>query len=198
MRGIDVEDLLPSPIKMVINASADEFYMYNGDGFDEVLNEHNKNHDEKIKEVFVLFVDGLEQPYLLEPNYYEIYVGEDNILSGYMPDAESYENVSKLIQFVLDSYHDQIIEAQHQLEKLLEDYEMDNFDELLYSYYRIHDNKRTFYFLKRLAEKYPASYYVNTLRRVYATGLNKMHPRNPALARKIRDKKRGFDKNFHN
>lgn len=198
MTKIEIEEMLPSPIKIVINCyeeDMDSLYYYGY--FSDVLTEHNKGREEKIDSINVLCVDGLEEPYVFDPNYYEIYVGEDNVLSGILPSKDCYGDLTKLMDFVLSVYHDDIIKAQDIHQKKLEEFEFENYDELLYFYYRNRDDTRYFYFLKRLAEKYPHSSYDRTLRRIYRSGLDGVHEKSMAMERKLFGKHRGFKKDFH-
>ena len=66
-------------------------------------------------------------------------------------------------------WHDKIIKIQEANKRTLEKYKADQYDEMVYAYYsyRTDDEHSVFQYLKRLAERYPNSRYMNSFNRQY-------------------------------
>lgn len=188
----EVEEVLPSPIKIEICCDSDYFKMTVQDSFEVLLDEHNKKYDTKIENISRRFSDFDESQ--LEDNEFEIRIGGQLIHKGKGPDffeddqsciKNFYKSIVSLTEGILDTWHDQIISVQEENNKKLEIYKEESYDEILYAYYCIHSDTRAFQYLKKLAARYPNSFYKNKLRRVYINGLHGWHKKNKDLANKM-------------
>lgn len=89
---------------------------------------------------------------------------------------------------ILNIWHDKIIEVQKSNKLKLKQLEKEGYNEILFSYYNLQTDKRAFFYLKKLAERYPNSKYMDRLKRVYRSGYWGWHRRNPEMATKLNKK----------
>ena len=206
----DVEELLPSPIKIEICCDPNDFKMVVQDSFNEVLKNHNRNYDTKIENIRRNYVNeyGDEDFSMLEHNECRVFVGNKIVQYTKCPDiyttdlsveipqsiSDYYMSIVPITEQILNIWHDKIVEIQDENNKKLENYKLDGYDELIFAYYSINSDDRAFQYLKKLATRYPNSNYNNRLRRVYRNGLYG-HRRNKKLACKINKRKTNAIKN---
>lgn len=195
-----VEDELPIPLKFEINGDMEDL-IFAFENVRDIIDRHNENYVTKINEIYYQTVDHDDEDSRLEWNEYTVSIGKNVVLRGgwsdiydeYETNIEFYKSLLDLIEQVLVDYHDKIIEQQNVNEVKLMEFEKDGNDEILYLYYSTMRDRRAFLYLKRLAQRYPNSFYRNRLRRVYVNGSYSIS-KNSKMANKL--KRRRGDKNF--
>lgn len=189
-----MEDELPSPILLRICCLPEDCEYIIRERLDRILDLHNENYETKIEYITSFCIN--EQEGVLSWNEFEVYVGKTLVHKGKGPEW-SIESVLKLEAFyklvldvvegVLETWHDKIIEVQMKNYEKLEDCIKNGYDELVYAYYYYHDDDRAFGYLKRLAMRYPNGSYMRRLRRIYRMGTS----RQAILASKLHNRWEG-------
>ena len=115
----------------------------------------------------------------IDYNEFKIYVGRKLMHEGREPSLtpktekvgdEFYMSILSLIEGNLNTWHDEIIKVQEENEAKLKDFEEEEYNELLFSYYYFNFDKKAFIYLKKLANRYPHSKYMDKLCRAYRAG----------------------------
>ena len=86
---------------------------------------------------------------------------------------------------ILNIWHDKIIEVQKSNKLKLKQFEKEGYNEILFTYYNFRLDKRSFFYLKKLAERYPNSRYMDKLKFVYRNGYRGWHRRSPEMVNKL-------------
>ncbi len=177
----DLEAYFPYPIKieygkchydddMVFSSLSKRYYH-------KLLNNHNKNYTKKIERIF--WFPYPEEEGILENNKFRISVGSEVVQFGKFPDAcrfedfkdteDFYKKITSIAELVMNLWHDKIIKIQEANIRTLEKFKVSQYDEMVYAYYyyRTDDKHTSFLYLKRLAERYPNSRYMNAFNRQY-------------------------------
>lgn len=199
-----VEELLPCPIKIEICCDFEEFKSVVQNSLKDLRLKHNKNYDTKIEYIRVQFIQADEDNdfSMKENKECRIFVGKDVVQYIKCPEINTNEISDKITQNIsyyywsivniteqiLKIWHDKIIEVQKQNESKVKQFEQEGYDEILFSYYNLRTDKRAFFYLKKLAERYPNSKYMDRLKRVYRSGYWGWHRRNPEMATKLNKK----------
>lgn len=196
LSATEVEEVLPSPIKIEICCEADDFIV--GDLFKNLLEKHNKKYETKIEYIARHYIDEDLKDTDYGHNEFKIFVGKELIYSGRGPNIfeetpelnESFfMSLIPITEGILNTFHKKIIEIQEENKKTVAKYEEEGYDEILYAYYCIRSDSRAFMYLKKLATRYPNSKFKSKLRRIYGYGLYG-HKENIALANKISKRQR--------
>lgn len=189
----ELEESLPFPVKIVICCVPRDFRMAVNDSFQEMLDRHNENYESKIDHVFRFYVDTDDNELELEYNEFEIYIGKDLVYKGKGPalfdttpyeDECFYNSIVTIMEGILNASHDRIIKVQEENYRKIEQFEDEEYYEMLYAYYNFRINSKAFFYLKKLATRYPNSEYMTKLRRVYRRGRPGWHRRNFAMLEK--------------
>lgn len=189
-----LEKVLPWGIKIRINCNTGLFDCFATKKISELKDRHNMGYDEEniVKFIRISFNNSG-----LDYNEFAIYVGDKIIYTGKGPDTEDetdslifdlydfYMSIVNLLESTLKIWHDKIIEIQKANELKLKELEAEGYDEMLYSYYHFISHKRAFYYLKRLAERYPNSAYMRKLKRIYRIGKKGLHRKNLIMCAKL-------------
>lgn len=206
----DVEEMVPSPIKINITCNDDDLCDFDENyqnPFDKLKKSFNKKHDTKIEDIIVEYFcfgdeDFDEESEYKNENSYVISVGKETVyVMEPSDDSRSqsfydfYMSCKSVTEKIMNTWHDKIIEIQEDNNKKLEMYKMEEYDELLYSYYRMRGNEQAFIYLKKLAFRYPNSIYMKNLRRIYSIGKCGWHKKNKDLCVKLINKN-SSNKNF--
>ena len=143
----------------------------------ELLNNHNKKYNTKVESIG--WFSYPEEDGILENNEFRISVGSEVVQFGIFPDAcrfedfkdaeAFYKKITSIAESIMSVWHDKIIKIQEANKRTLEKYKADQYDEMVYAYYsyRTDDEHSVFQYLKRLAERYPNSRYMNSFNRQY-------------------------------
>ena len=134
----------------------------------ELLNNHNKKYNTKVESIG--WFSYPEEDGILENNEFRISVGSEVVQFGRFPDAcrfedfkdteAFYKKITSIAESIRSVWHDKIIKIQEANKRTLE---------MVYAYYfyRTDDKHTIFLYLKRLAERYPNSRYMNSFNRQY-------------------------------
>lgn len=188
----EIEENLPFPIKIVLYCDyddCDDFLMLCSDSIKNLLNGHNRKYDTKIDSVKVhcaMDYESSDDENLLEKKGYHICVGNEVVHSMDCTESEYYKSVLENLKPILSIWHEKIIEVQKSNELKIQQYEDEDYHEMLYGYYSMNDNKKAFLYLKKLASRYPHSKYRNKSQKIYRFGLYGWHKRSPASSLKIK------------
>lgn len=199
MNDVDIEKELPFPFKIEIVGESDFFHTMLDDRIDNLIFNHNSNHDTKVDGLFMGFLS--ESFRDIEENEYKIYVGEELLYKGpenleeniFLYDSY-YDEIVEKLEMIVDSHHDRIVELQEKNKMKVKKLEKEENYEMLYLYYNLNENKNAFHYLKKLVERYPHSHYRGDLIRIYRRGRKGWHDRNKYLAQKMG--RRAFSKDF--
>lgn len=178
VKNKDLEEILPFPLKVEFNFDMERINNALKDGVDDIMEEHNKNYDSKVQDIIYHMVDFEDNDYNLEWNEFVVSVGNEIVFRGFVSDEfddsegniDFYEIIFSVIEKVLGEHHDKIIEQQIRNAEKLEELEKERYDEILYAHYALEHDARAFIYLKRLAKRYPNSWYRKRLRRGYLIG----------------------------
>lgn len=172
----ELQETLPDPIRVEIFEEGIEedpghFFIL----IDEKLEEHNERFYKKIGRV----ATGIGDFEGLSENEFAIFVGNTIVLKGRVPDdiSCSYINYDSYIAYevamVLEVWHDRIIELQEDNIAKLKELDAEGYDEMLYAYYYYaHNRRKMFFYLKKLATRYPHSKYMRRLIGAYKRGFD--------------------------
>lgn len=199
MNDVDIEKELPFPFKIEIVGESDFFHTMLDDRIDNLIFNHNSNHDTKVDGLFMGFLSDSFRD--IEENEYKIYVGEELLYKGpenleediFLYDSY-YDEIVEKLEMIVDSHHDRIVELQEKNKMKVKKLEKEENYEMLYLYYNLNENKNAFHYLKKLVERYPHSHYRGDLIRIYRRGRKGWHDRNKYLAQKMG--RRAFSKDF--
>lgn len=168
----ELQETLPDPIRVeIFEEDIDEdpghfFILIN-----EKLEEHNERFCKKIDRVKQEIGDCEG---LLE-NEFAIFVGNTMVLKGRVPDdIMNYDSyIAYEVATVLEVWHDRIIEVQEDNIAKLKELDAEGYDEMLYAYYyNVHNGRKMFFYLKKLATRYPHSKYMRRLIGAYKRGFD--------------------------
>ncbi len=198
IKGRDLEEILPFPLKIEHNFDMERINDYLKDGVDDIIREHNENYEGKVEEIVYHIVDYEESDYNLAWNEFVVSVGNEIVFRGFVSDecddsewnVDSYETIFSVIEEVLCEHHDKIVEQQILNAKKLEELEKERYDEILYAHYAVEHDARAIIYLKRLTKRYPNSWYKARLRRGYLNGIYGIK-KNLKLANKMKNNRRG-------
>ncbi len=186
VKNKDLEEILPFPLKVEFNFDIERINNALKDGVDDIMEEHNKNHDSKVQDIIYHMVYYEDNDYNLEWNEF-VFRG---FVSDEFDDSEGnidfHETIFSAIEEVLGEHHDKIVEQQIRNAEKLEELEKERYDEILYAHYVLEHDARAFIYLKRLAKRYPNSCYRTRLRRGYLIG-NYGFKKNLKLANKMKN-----------
>lgn len=196
----DLEEILPCPVKIELCGNVHHFNYAIRDSLKKLLQKHNEKYDTKIDYLPRFFRDPDDNKTNIAWGEYIISVGGNIVHDGKAPTEDDetkneivfYKTILPVAEGVLNIWHDKIIEIQEENKKKIKKYEEEGYDELLYSYYNLHSDRRAFIFLKRLATRYPKSDYMRKLRSVYRHGAYGCIKANEAMLKKI-TRKRGVE-----
>ena len=175
----DLEAYFPYPIKIEHGKCHDDDMVFSSlpKYYHKLLNNHNKKYNTKVESIG--WVSYPEEEGILENNEFRISVGSEVVQFGKFPDAcrfedfkdaeAFYKKITSIAESIMSVWHDKIIKIQEENKKMLEKYKADQYDEMVYAYYyyRTNDEHTIFLYLKRLAERYPNSRYMNAFNRQY-------------------------------
>lgn len=188
-----VQELLPIPVRVhVCFEHYDYMVKQLSEQLKQIKTEHNKGKEFPVNFV-LLDYDSPEWCDDINRNEYKIFIGSKQIQS-FTGDPSNEElsyiwnlisQIPNAVKGVLDAWHDEIVALQKINAEKIRELEEQKYDEVLYAYYHIINDKKAFLYLKRLAERYPNSKYCNRLRRIYRVGLKNWHEQNLSLAYKL-------------
>lgn len=168
----ELQKILPDPVRVEIfeediDEDPSQFFIL----INEKLEEHNERFYKKIDRVKQEIGDCEG---LLE-NEFAIFVGNTMVLKGRVPDdIMNYDSyIAYEVATVLEVWHDRIIEVQEDNIAKLKELDAEGYDEMLYAYYYYaHNRRKMFFYLKKLATRYPHSKYMRRLIGAYKRGFD--------------------------
>lgn len=194
----ELQEILPFPIKIIFygeDEDCDLFRKVTRDSFKKLTEKHNKKYkeDTRMEEIARHYTD------FTGGNAFEVYVGNEIVHKGSAPEQleedkliEYFLSIVDITEKILDTWHDEIIKVQEENKIKLHELEAEEYYEMLYAYYSLRHDSKSFLYVKKLAERYPNSRYKNILRRIYKDGLYG-HKRSVPMRNKLSRREKGID-----
>ena len=194
----ELHEVLPEALSLHIFKLPTKYQKKLEQLLDNLLTESDYKHYTKIEGIELYSfssLDKLEENNELEGNEFAIYIGKQMVLKGSAPENmhhegkelfDFFDSIVSSISNIIDLWYEKIIEAQEINHAKLQELEAECDFEMLYTYYNFHDSPEAFFYLKKLATRYPYSRYGHRLQRIYKKGKPHWHKKSEKLANKLK------------